>query len=107
MKSILEPVNKLQGNTLPVSVFKGREDGTFEHGTSKFEKRGIAVTVPKWNPETCIQCNMCAFVCPHAVIRPFLLTDDEMKKMLQKDIYLLRQKVLRQKINYNFLCKFL
>lgn len=79
VKSILEPVNKLQGNTLPVSVFKGREDGTFEHGTSKFEKRGIAVTVPKWNPETCIQCNMCAFVCPHAVIRPFLLTDDEMK----------------------------
>ncbi len=77
VESILEPVNKLRGNELPVSVFKGREDGTFEHGTAKFEKRGIAVTVPKWNPETCIQCNMCSFVCPHAVIRPFLLTDKE------------------------------
>lgn len=77
VKNILEPVNSLKGNTLPVSTFKGREDGTFEHGTSKFEKRGIAVTVPRWNPETCIQCNMCAFVCPHAVIRPFLVTEDE------------------------------
>ncbi len=77
VKNILEPVNSLKGNTLPVSVFRGREDGTFDHGTSKFEKRGIAVTVPRWNPETCIQCNMCAFVCPHAVIRPFLVTNSE------------------------------
>ena len=79
VSDILEPVNRLQGNTLPVSVFEGREDGTFEHGTAKFEKRGIAVTVPKWNPKTCIQCNTCALACPHAVIRPFLLTDSELK----------------------------
>lgn len=77
VKNILEPVNKLKGNTLPVSVFKGREDGTFDQGTAKYEKRGIAVTVPRWNPETCIQCNMCSFVCPHAVIRPFLVTENE------------------------------
>ena len=79
VKNILEPINKLQGNDLPVSAFEGLEDGTFEHGTSKFEKRGIAVTVPKWNPETCVQCNACAVVCPHAVIRPFLLNENEVK----------------------------
>ena len=67
----------VQGDELPVSGFIGMEDGTFPLGTSAFEKRGVAVTVPRWIPENCIQCNQCSFVCPHATIRPFLLTEDE------------------------------
>ncbi|MBZ4663118.1 MAG: pyruvate ferredoxin/flavodoxin oxidoreductase [Caloramator sp.] len=77
IKKILEPMNKLKGDELPVSAFVGIEDGTFPSGTTRYEKRGIAVKVPKWLPENCIQCNQCSFVCPHAVIRPFLLTDQE------------------------------
>ncbi|WP_027309401.1 pyruvate:ferredoxin (flavodoxin) oxidoreductase [Caloramator sp. ALD01] len=79
IKKILEPMNKLKGDELPVSAFVGIEDGTFPAGTTRYEKRGIAVKVPKWIPENCIQCNQCSFVCPHAVIRPFLLTDEEVK----------------------------
>ncbi|MCX7950755.1 MAG: pyruvate:ferredoxin (flavodoxin) oxidoreductase, partial [Clostridiales bacterium] len=79
IKNILEPMNSLKGDELPVSAFVGMEDGTFPAGTTRYEKRGIAVSVPKWLPENCIQCNQCAFVCPHAVIRPFLMTDDEVK----------------------------
>jgi len=74
------PVSAANGDGLPVSVFNGYEDGAFENGTSQYEKRGIGVMVPKWIEENCIQCNQCAFVCPHAVIRPFLISEDEMDK---------------------------
>lgn len=77
VEKIAKPMNAARGDSLPVSVFKGYEDGTFEHGTSQYEKRGIAVTVPKWIEENCIQCNQCSFVCPHAVIRPFLINENE------------------------------
>ena len=77
--NILRPVNAQKGDDLPVSTFNGYEDGTFEAGTSAFEKRGIAVNVPEWQLDNCIQCNQCSYVCPHAVIRPFLLTEEEMK----------------------------
>lgn len=77
--NILRPVNAQKGDDLPVSTFNGYEDGTFEHGTAAYEKRGIAVNVPEWQLENCIQCNQCSYVCPHAVIRPFLLTEEEMK----------------------------
>jgi len=70
-------VNALRGEELPVSAFKGREDGTFPQGTSAYEKRGVAVDIPKWCSENCIQCNFCSYVCPHATVRPFLLTDEE------------------------------
>ncbi len=76
---IMEPVNAQLGDNLPVSTFKGVEDGTFPMGSSAYEKRGIAVTVPEWQPQNCIQCNQCSFVCPHAVIRPFLLDAEEKK----------------------------
>ena len=62
---------------MPVSVFNGREDGTFPCGTAAYEKRGVAVDVPEWQPDKCIQCNQCSYVCPHASIRPFLLTEEE------------------------------
>jgi pyruvate-ferredoxin/flavodoxin oxidoreductase len=80
IKEVMEPINAMKGDDLPVSAFKGREDGTFPAGTSQYEKRGIAVYVPEWKPDNCIQCNQCSFVCPHAVIRPFLLTDEELNK---------------------------
>lgn len=74
---IQRPMERHQGDTLPVSAFKNMEDGTFPMGTTSYEKRGIAVTIPEWQPDKCIQCNQCAFVCPHAVIRAFLLDEDE------------------------------
>lgn len=77
IREVMEPINALKGDDLPVSAFRGREDGTFPAGTSQYEKRGIAVNVPEWQPNECIQCNQCAYVCPHAVIRPFLLTEEE------------------------------
>ena len=77
IKKIVEPVNAQQGNKLPVSTFAGIEDGTFMQGTSQYEKRTVAVTVPSWNETKCIQCNQCSLVCPHAAIRPILLTEEE------------------------------
>lgn len=78
IKNILEPMNAQEGDRLPVSAFLGREDGTFPMGTSAYEKRGIAVNVPEWIIDNCIQCNQCSYVCPHAVIRPFLVNEEEM-----------------------------
>lgn len=77
VKNILIPVNGMQGDKLPVSTFKDMADGTFPQGSAAYEKRGIAVDVPEWQPENCIQCNFCSYVCPHAVIRPFALTAQE------------------------------
>ncbi|PKP19350.1 MAG: pyruvate:ferredoxin (flavodoxin) oxidoreductase [Bacteroidetes bacterium HGW-Bacteroidetes-21] len=74
---VVDPINTLRGDDLPVSVFTDREDGTFPAGTTIYEKRGIAVNVPEWIHGNCIQCNQCAFVCPHAAIRPFLLSGEE------------------------------
>jgi len=79
IKQFAVPVSLGRGDELPVSVFKGREDGTLPAGTSAYEKRAIAVNVPEWVPENCIQCNQCAYVCPHAAIRPFLIDDNEAK----------------------------
>ncbi len=76
-KNVAGPIHELKGEDLPVSAFIDHEDGTFPAGTTEFEKRGIAVNVPEWIPENCIQCNQCAYVCPHAVIRPFLLNEEE------------------------------
>ncbi len=77
IKNIVQPVNAQAGNKLPVSTFAGIEDGTFETGTSRYEKRGVAVNVPAWDISKCIQCNQCSLVCPHAAIRPVLLNAEE------------------------------
>jgi len=77
---ILEPVNTMHGDELPVSAFKEWNDGTWPQATSKYEKRGVAVKVPAWDASKCIQCNQCSYVCPHAAIRPFLLTPEEVEK---------------------------
>ena len=77
VRKVAMPINSLRGDDLPVSAFLGREDGTFPAGTTQYEKRGVAVNVPEWQADNCIQCNQCSFVCPHAVVRPFLLTDKE------------------------------
>ena len=80
VKDILEPVGKMDGDSLPVSAFVDHVDGQFELGAAAYEKRGVAVSVPTWDAEKCIQCNQCAYVCPHATIRPFALTADEAAK---------------------------
>ena len=80
VENILEPVDRMDGDSLPVSAFVDHADGTFELGAAAYEKRGVAVSVPTWDSTKCIQCNQCAYVCPHATIRPFALTADEAAK---------------------------
>ena len=77
VKNLMLPINSLKGDSLPVSAFTGREDGTVPLGTSKYEKRGTAVDVPEWDPDKCLQCNQCSYVCPHAAVRPFLVSAAE------------------------------
>ena len=77
VRELMEPIARMEGDSLPVSAFVGYEDGQFELGASAYEKRGVAVTVPHWDETKCIQCNQCAYVCPHATIRPFAMTDEE------------------------------
>ncbi|MCY6960714.1 pyruvate:ferredoxin (flavodoxin) oxidoreductase [Clostridium brassicae] len=79
IKDVVEVINRQEGDTLPVSAFNGIEDGTLPQGTAAYEKRGIAVNIPEWKLESCIQCNQCSYVCPHSVIRPFLLNEEEYK----------------------------
>ena len=79
VRDLMEPISKMDGDSLPVSAFAKNPDGQFEHGAAAYEKRGTAVTVPTWNAEKCIQCNQCAFVCSHATIRPFMLDEAEVK----------------------------
>ncbi len=83
VRNILLPINRQKGDELPVSAFRGREDGVIDLGLTAYEKRGIAVNVPEWDPEKCLQCNQCSFVCPHAAIRPYLLTEEEAEKAPQ------------------------
>ncbi|MBQ0041674.1 MAG: pyruvate:ferredoxin (flavodoxin) oxidoreductase [Clostridiales bacterium] len=79
VKNILAPISNMDGDSLPVSAFMPHVDGEWELGASAYEKRGVAVSVPEWNPATCVQCNQCAYVCPHATIRPYMLNDEEAK----------------------------
>lgn len=97
---ILEPMNRQEGDKLPVSAFVGVEDGTFPQSTSKYEKRGIAVEVPEWQVDNCIQCNQCSYVCPHAAIRPFLLTAEEVEKAPEG--FVSKKAIGKGFENYNF-----
>ncbi|MFW5974616.1 MAG: pyruvate:ferredoxin (flavodoxin) oxidoreductase [Bacteroidota bacterium] len=81
IKNVVQPMNAQKGDDLPVSAFLNREDGTFPAGTTEYEKRGIAVNIPEWQEDHCIQCNQCAYVCPHAAIRPWLIDEEEKKNM--------------------------
>ncbi|MDR5587263.1 MULTISPECIES: pyruvate:ferredoxin (flavodoxin) oxidoreductase [Clostridium] len=104
IREIVNPMNRLEGDSLPVSTFVKHniEDGTFMAGTTAYEKRGIAVNVPEWLPEKCIQCNQCSYVCPHATIRPFLLNDEE-KLKAPSSIKLVEPKALKsdEKLYYS------
>ena len=94
-------MNRQQGDTIPVSTFikNGMEDGTFMAGTAAYEKRGIAINVPEWQEDKCIQCNQCAFVCPHAAIRPFLLTEEE-KANAPESMKMVAAKALKSETPY-------
>jgi pyruvate-ferredoxin/flavodoxin oxidoreductase len=96
VRDIVRPMNRLEGDSLPVSTFinAGMHDGTFMHGTTSYEKRGIAVNVPEWIPENCIQCNQCSYVCPHATIRAFLF-DEEEKGKAPESVKLLEPKGIK------------
>ena len=94
---IMKPVGLMNGYELPVSAFTDHADGTFEQGASAFEKRGVAVMVPEWNNETCIGCNKCAFVCPHATLRPFALSDDEKANAPANTKYAVKEKTVSNK----------
>ena len=86
INEVVRPINAQDGDLLKVSAFKGIEDGTWYQGTAKYEKRGVAAFVPTWNSDNCIQCNQCAYVCPHAAIRPFVLNEEEQKGINFKTI---------------------
>ena len=88
IKNVVEPINFMKGDDMKVSDFNGREDGTFPSGTSEYEKRGIAVNIPEWQSDKCIQCNQCSYVCPHACIRPFLIDENEMKGLPKETVTL-------------------
>jgi len=81
IRDVVFPINAQKGDDLPVSAFLGREDGTFPAGTTAYEKRAIAVNIPEWQVDNCIQCNQCSYVCPHSCIRPFLISTEEMEKI--------------------------
>ncbi|MDR1348732.1 MAG: pyruvate:ferredoxin (flavodoxin) oxidoreductase [Prevotellaceae bacterium] len=101
IKNIVEPINSQKGNDLPVSAFSGYEDGTFPAGTTAYEKRGIAVNVPRWQAENCTQCNQCSYVCPHAAIRPVVMTDEELKNA-PKSMNTLEMKVPKEMFGMHF-----
>ena len=99
VNNILNPVSKMGGDKLPVSAFVDYADGTFPQGSTAYEKRGVAVNVPEWIPENCIQCNSCAFVCPHATLRPFAMTEEEAANAPESTKYTAKPVI---KTNYKF-----
>ena len=101
VEKIMNPVGKMDGDSLAVSAFVDHADGTFEQGASAFEKRGVAVMIPAWNAETCVACNKCAFVCPHATIRPFALSEEEQAKAPENIRYAAKA-ALAKKAGYAF-----
>ena len=101
VRTILDPVDKMDGDSLPVSAFVSHADGTFELGASAYEKRGVSAFVPEWHADRCVQCNNCAFVCPHAALRPFALDDNEAKNA-PADAKILPIKIGKGKNKYGF-----